>query len=123
MPNTIDFSIATSDQIEGYLCNQLKNIRLTRNFTQSQLAKDSGVAIGTIRRLEEGKSVSLNTFIRIMMALDIQHNLETLLPDPAIRPIERVNTGGSERKRARPVKSDSENATGLGETDRGIRNE
>ena len=111
MPNTIDFSIATSDQIEGYLCNQLKNIRLTRNFTQSQLAKDSGVAIGTIRRLEEGKSVSLNTFIRIMMALDIQHNLETLLPDPAIRPIERVNTGGSERKRARPVKSDSENAT------------
>lgn len=114
MPNTIDFSIATSDQIEGYLCNQLKNIRLTRNFTQSQLAKDSGVAIGTIRRLEEGKSVSLNTFIRIMMALDIQHNLETLLPDPAIRPIERVNTGGSERKRARPVKSDSENATGLG---------
>lgn len=114
MPNTIDFSIATSDQIEGYLCNQLKNIRLTRNFTQSQLAKDSGVAIGTIRRLEEGKSVSLNTFIRIMMALDIQHNLETLLPDPAIRPIERVNTGGSERKRARPVKSDSKTLLGLG---------
>ena len=111
MLNKIDFSIATSDQIEGFLCSQLKNIRLTRNFTQAQLAKESSVAIGTIRRLEEGKSVSLNTFIRIMMALDLQHNLETLLPDPTIRPIERVNTGGSERKRARPIQSDTENST------------
>jgi len=111
MQNKIDFSIATSNQIEVFLCSRLKKIRLTRNFTQAQLAKESGVAIGTIRRLEEGKSVSLNTFIRILMALDLQQNLETLLPDPTIRPIERVNTGGSERKRARPVQSDSENST------------
>ena len=110
MPNTIDFSIATGDQIEGFLCSQLKKIRLTRNFTQAQLAKESGVAIGTIRRLEDGKGVSLNTFIRVVMALDIQQNLETLLPDPTIRPIERVNTGGSERKRARPKQSDNENS-------------
>lgn len=110
MLNKIDFSIATSGQIEGFLCKQLKNIRLTRNFTQAQLAQESGVAIGTIRRLEEGQSVSLNTFIRVIMALDIQQNLGTLLPDPTIRPIERVNSGGSERKRARPINSDSKNS-------------
>jgi putative transcriptional regulator len=111
MLNKIDFSIATSDQIEGFLCRQLKNIRLTRNFTQAQLAKESGVAIGTIRRLEEGQSVTLNTFIRIMMSLDLQQNLKTLLPDPTIRPIDRVNNHGSERKRARPLQSDTENST------------
>lgn len=111
MLNKIDFSIAPSEQIEDFLCRQLKNIRLTRNFTQAQLAKESGVAIGTIRRFEEGQSVSLNTFIRILIALGLQQNLETLLPDPTIRPIERVNTGGSERKRARPVQSGSENST------------
>ena len=111
MQNKIDFSIATSDQIESFLCSQLRKIRLTRNFTQAQLAKESGVAIGTIRRLEEGKSVSINTFIRVLMALDLQQNLETLLPDPTIRPIERVNTGGSERKRARPLQSDTDNST------------
>jgi transcriptional regulator with XRE-family HTH domain len=111
MLKKIDFPIATSDQIEGFLGRQLKNIRLTRNFTQAQLAKEAGVAIGTIKRLEEGQNVSLNTYIRIMMALDLQQNLETLLPDPTIRPIERVNTGGSERKRARPVRSDTENST------------
>lgn len=108
--NIIDFSIATSEQIEEFLCGQLKKIRLSRNFTQTQLAKESGVAIGTIRRLEEGKTVSVNTFIRVLLALDLQQNLETLLPDPTIRPIERVNTGGSERKRARPKQSDPDHS-------------
>jgi putative transcriptional regulator len=103
MTNQIDFSIATSEQIEDFLCRQLKNIRLTRNFTQAQLAKEAGVAVGTIRRMEDGQSVSLNTFIRILIGLGFQQNLSSLLPDPAIRPIERVNSGGSERKRARPV--------------------
>jgi hypothetical protein len=45
------------------------------------------------------------------MALNLQQNLETLLPDPTIRPIERVNSGGSERKRARPVQPDNEDST------------
>lgn len=109
--NTIDFSIATSEQIEKFLYGQLKRIRLSRNFTQTQLAQKSGVAFRTVKRLEGGQSVSLNTFIRVMMALDLEQNLETLLPDPAIRPIERVNTGGSERKRARPIQSDTDNST------------
>ncbi len=111
MHNKIDFAIATSGQIEAFLYQQLKNIRLTRNFTQAQLARESGVAIGTIRRLEDGKTVTLNTLIRVMMALDLQQNLETLLPDPTIRPMERVNRSGLERKRARPVPVDSENST------------
>jgi len=110
MRNKIDFSIATSEQIEGYLSGQLKKIRLSRNITQAQLAEESGVAIATIRRFEEGKRVTLNTFIRIMMAFDLQYQLEALLPDLSIRPIERIETGGSERRRARPVQSDDEPA-------------
>ena len=40
-----------------------------------------------------------------MMALSIQQSLEALLPDPTVRPIERVGIGAGERKRARPTKS------------------
>ncbi len=111
MLKKIDFSIATSEQIEDFLSGQLNKIRLTRNFTQAQLAKESGVAIRTIRRFENGQTVTLNTFIRLLMALDLQSNLATLLPDPSIRPIERVNSGGHERQRARPAASDSEDST------------
>ncbi|HAE42491.1 MAG TPA: transcriptional regulator [Clostridiales bacterium] len=100
MTYPIDFSIATSDQIEFALCNKLENIRLARNMTQEELANDAGVSLRTMVRLENGKGVSLDTFIRVLIALGIQQNLETLLPDPSIRPIDRVNLKGNERKRA-----------------------
>ena len=103
MAYKIDFSVATSDQIEAALCKRLETIRLSRNITQAQLAEEAGVSPRTIGRLEKGQGVSLDTFIRVLTALRIQQNLEALLPDPAVRPIERVGIGSGERKRARPA--------------------
>ena len=105
MSYNIEFSVATSEQIEAALCKRLENIRLSRNITQAQLAEEAGVSPRTIGRLEKGQGVSMDTFIRIMMALSIQQNLEALLPDPTVRPIERVGMGTGERQRARPAKS------------------
>jgi len=120
MPYKIDFSLATSGQIEAALCKRLESIRLSRNITQAQLAEEAGVSPRTIGRLEKGQGVSMDTFIRIMMALNIQQNLEALMPDPTVRPIERVGIGAGERKRARPAKSIDELPTwswGDGEDD------
>ena len=103
MAYMIDFVTATSDQIETALCKRLESIRLSRNITQQQLAEEAGISTRTIRRLEKGQGVSLDTFIRVLSALRIQHSLENLLPDPTVRPIERVGLGTGERKRARPV--------------------
>ena len=109
MSYIIDFFLATSDQIEAALCKRLENIRLSRNMTQVQLAKEAGVSPRTIGRFEKGQGVSFDTFIRVLTALGIQQNLEALLPDPAVRPIERIDIGGVERKRARPsVTSDKQ---------------
>ena len=100
MSYKIEFSIATSNQIEAALCKRIESIRLSRNITQEKLADESGLSLRTIRRLEKGQGVSMDTFIRVMIALRIQQNLETLLLDPTVRPIERVGLGSSERKRA-----------------------
>lgn len=108
MENNLDFNLATSEQIESVLCEQLANIRLTSNLTQAELAQRSGVSLLTIKRMEKGAGISLNTFIRVLQALGLSVNLTTLLPDPTIRPMERVaarGTRGSERKRARPKRS------------------
>lgn len=102
MSYNIDFSLATSPQIEAALCKRLEQIRLSRNTTQRQLAESAGISTRTIGRLEKGQGVSLNTFIRVMTALGIQQNLETLMPDPTVRPIERVGVGTGQRQRARP---------------------
>ena len=110
MPYKIDFSLATSEQIEAALCSRIERIRLTRNMTQAQLAKEAGVSPRTIGRLEKGQGVSVDTFVRVLTALGIQQNLETLLPDPAVRPIERIGVGGGERQRARPAPSKSAGA-------------
>ncbi|MBI9046438.1 MAG: helix-turn-helix transcriptional regulator [Anaerolineaceae bacterium] len=105
MSYKIDFSIATSDQIEAALCSRLENIRLTRNITQAQLAKTSGLSLKTIGRLERGQGVSFDTLIRVLIALGLQEHLKAFLPDPTVRPVERVSIAGTERKRARPRKS------------------
>jgi len=120
MSSNIEFSVATSDQIEAALCKRLESIRLSRNITQAQLAEEAGVSLRTIGRLEKGQGVSVDTFIRIMIALGIQQSLEALLPDPTVRPIERVGIGAGERKRARPTQTSNERPTwswGDGEDD------
>jgi transcriptional regulator with XRE-family HTH domain len=90
MAYDIDFKIATSNQIEEVLCKRLSEIRLARNISQKQLADQAGVGLRTIRRLESGKNVNLDTFIRVLMAFGIQENFKMLLPDPSMEPIERI---------------------------------
>ena len=108
MAYKIDFMAATSNQIEAALCERLESIRLSRNMTQQQLAKEAGVSPRTIGRLAKGQGVSLDTFIRVLTALRIQQSLESLLPDPTVRPIERVGAAARERKRAHPVQTSPE---------------
>ena len=110
MDPVVDFSIANSETISAALGGQIKNIRLSRNITQTQLAEEAGVTKLTIGRLEKGVGTSLDTFIRVMVALGIQHNLAGLLPDPTIRPMERISGSGVERQRARPDTSDEPQA-------------
>ncbi len=108
MTYNIDFALASSARIEAALCKRLESIRLARNTTQAQLAEQAGVSPRTIGRLEKGQGVSLDTFIRVVTALGIQGSLETLLPDPSVRPMERAAQRGGERKRARPRPSQDE---------------
>lgn len=111
MPYEIDFSLASSEQIEVALCKRVEKIRLLRNITRSELASRAGVSLKTLSRLEKGEGTTLDTFIRVMSALGIQSNLATLLPDPSIRPMERIRHSGMERQRARPEKKRGSDST------------
>ena len=110
MSQKIDFAIASPEGIESALGARLEALRLSRNINQSALAAEAGVSRRTITRLENGEGMSLNTLIRIMQALGIADRLETLLPDPAVRPVERVRLKGRERRRARMKKGGDDTA-------------
>ena len=104
--HNIDYSTAASESIEHALGQRLEAIRLSRNITQSQLAKQAGVSRSTIARLaQEGKGISLDSFIRILQALQLHGHLQSLLPDPAVSPLERMKFEGKRRQRARESKA------------------
>jgi transcriptional regulator with XRE-family HTH domain len=104
----LDFSAAPADQIEQALCERLEAIRLARNLTQAELAREAGVSLRTISRLAAGQGITLETLIRVMTALGLAGNLAALLPDPSVRPIERATRRGKERQRARPRRHEPE---------------
>ncbi len=89
----------TSKAIESDLCKKLEGVRLLKNISQEKLAEAAGVSRRTISRMENGQGVSLDTFIRVMLALNLKDHLTGLLPNSDIRPIERVSKK-RERKNA-----------------------
>ena len=102
MDHKIDFSVANSTHIAKALGKRLADIRLSQNRTQSQISNEAGISRGSVVRLEKGEGVSMDTLIRVMMALQLKDHLAHLLPDPSIRPLDRVALAGRERQRARP---------------------
>ena len=79
---------------------RIAQLRLARNLTQASLAQESGTSISSIKRLEAGGNTSLETLLRVLGALGLADRLLDALPDPSVRPIERVKLGGRERRRA-----------------------
>ena len=100
MKSSMTYALANSSQIEADLGAQVQQVRVAQNISQETLAGKAGVSERTIRRLEAGKGVSLDTFIRVLSALGIEENLKVLFPDVSIRPVERVRLG-KERVRSR----------------------
>ncbi len=101
MTHKIDFPTASSNTVVEALGKRLDQIRLSRNIPQYELAREAGISRSTLTRLANGRPISLDSFVRIMQALHLSDHLYGLLPDPGIRPVDRVHLKGKERQRAR----------------------
>ena len=101
----------TSRQIETEIGSRLARLRLSRNVTQSMLARDAGIGVRTLRRLEAGQPSTLDSFLRVALALGLGDAILGALPTREIRPIERVSRRGSERRRARPQAKEERSRT------------
>ena len=97
----------TSHALRIELGRRLAKLRLARNVTQRMLAEDAGIGLRTLRRLEAGESCGLDSLLRVAIALGLGESLLSAVPPREVRPIERVDSGGRERQRARPRKDPS----------------
>ena len=95
----------TSHGLVAELGRRVARTRLARNVTQKTLSEEAGIGLRTLRRLETGESSTLDSFLRVAMALGMADDLLAAVPSRDIRPIERVSSRKSERKRARPAQA------------------
>ncbi|MEN8178405.1 MAG: helix-turn-helix transcriptional regulator [Pseudomonadota bacterium] len=96
----LDFSTSSSTAIAAALCKRLEEIRLSKNISQAELAKQAGVSRSTMTRIADGQSISLDSFIRVVKTLGLADHLAALLPDPEVRPVELARREGRHRRRA-----------------------
>ena len=82
------------------LGSRLARHRLNRNVTQAALAVQAGVSTPTVQRIEQGSSTQVANLLRILRALKLLDNLEALIPEPAVSPIQQARLRGKLRRRA-----------------------
>ena len=73
--------------------------RIDRQLTQAELAREAGVGKRTVERFENGESSQLITLIRIFRVLDLLPNLDAMVPEPGISPLDLIALKGKARKR------------------------
>jgi len=91
----------TDSELIAEIGNRIRRYRLQQNLMQADLARKAGVSPRTVRNMEGGSDVRLSTIIAVLRALGRTDAVDAFLPRPQLSPMELLEAGGSERRRAR----------------------
>lgn len=98
----MEFTNSLSDSaVLRLLGERISTHRLNKNLTQAQLAKEAGVSHSTLTRMEAGDASNTTNLIRVLRALGILENLDLVVPEPTVSPIQQLKLAGKVRQRAR----------------------
>ena len=78
--------IYSTDGILKETGRRIKQARISADMTQKHLSEACGVSLRCVARLEAGEDVQFSNLIRVITALGLKDNLETLIPDQTLRP-------------------------------------
>ena len=85
---------------------RMRDYRIRMEMTQGELAEKSGVSMGTIVRLEQGSPISTSLLVSILRTMGLLENLEALLPELSISPIQMRKMQGKQIQRIRHKKEE-----------------
>src|ERR1700733_1108681 len=98
----MNFSVELTDAaVLQEIGRRFERARLESGLTQAQAAEEAGIAKRTLERLGAGKAVDSVTLIRVLRALHMSANLESLLPDLPQNPVALLRSKGRQRARVR----------------------
>lgn len=96
--NDIDYNSMSDDRLALMLGEFIKHHRIERNLSQDELGVAAGLSRPTISLMERGKSMSLNSIIRVLRVLDVLYVFEALQVPQAISPLEMLKIQEKKRK-------------------------
>ncbi|MFT0294559.1 helix-turn-helix transcriptional regulator [Bacteroides thetaiotaomicron] len=80
---------------------RIKDTRIRKRITQAELAIAAGVSPLTVANIEKGKSVTILMFLGVLRVLGLLENLENLIPEAKISPLQLKKMQGKKRYRVR----------------------
>ena len=96
------------------LCRRIKMARIEKNLSQQELAEKSQIGIATIKRIEQGESIILQTLISVLKGLGELDQLNNLLAYNEV--IHKTSADQPKRKRKKRA-TNTENVDVLVEND------
>ena len=87
------FNPKTPDDLAKELVEKINQQRKKLKISQIQLAAKSGVSLGSIKRFESKYEISLNSLIKILIALNLEQDLGNLFTQKNYTSIDEVING------------------------------
>ena len=103
----LDMGFATEQEVRRELGARLRAKRLALGLAQADLSVKSGVGVSTIKLIESQGQSTLENFVRVLMALGLVGELQTLFEYKplSIAMMERMSEAGRMRApRKSPIK-------------------
>lgn len=91
--NIFLFNQKTPTEIIKNLVLKIQDRRKKLKISQVELAQKSGVSLGSIKRFESKYEISLSSFIKIAIALDLDKDLDNLFNQKNYTSIDEVING------------------------------
>lgn len=92
--------------ILALLAERTKKRRLEKGLSRESLSQLSGVPVPTIAKFEQKHTISLKSFIALIMPLDYTDDIKQLLSEPKFRTIKELQqiNDNQNRKRGGKIK-------------------
>jgi len=101
----MDWNGMSDAAINEKLGGRIREYRLIKRYTQQELANRAGISIFSIAKMEKGQPVSISMLIPVLRVLRLLDNLELLLPEIGVSPVEVLKLKGKTPQRIKQRKN------------------
>lgn len=105
--------VLTPQELEATLGENIKAVRLQKNFDRKTLCNQAGISENALRNLEGGRGSTLKTLIRVIKALDRESWLTGIAPQISINPLHMIREKHPRQRASRRAYDKKEKAESL----------